>query len=217
MDDINDLEAMAKETLHPDLEACISKGAPLGPYIKHPLVFGFAFPAGVANRHYAYKLKAVEQAKREGNWDKFLWLHERPYRLPMLATLWSTNKIDLPTLRVLLLNCWMDTELPYQFGAIPRRLFKATGFITDSPDEWDAIPDPLTVYRGASRRPGSNAISWTVNRDRAAWFARRLRRIGKEARLWRANVAKSDVMAYIGERGESEVIVQVRQAFKETP
>ena len=72
------------EKLHPDLEACIDPEGPLGSFLQHPLVF-FAAYDPVFNAHvnklYSQKKKQANKARKDKNWDRFIFLHERPYRL----------------------------------------------------------------------------------------------------------------------------------------
>ncbi len=202
-----EMKAMMNEPLREELEPYIKRDTVLGPWVNHPLVMGSLTIPGHLNRVYQHKLEQVEVAKKNRAWGYLINLHERPYRLSTLDTLYRAKTVDTDQLRQLLMGTWQDTELPHQFGVMPRRLFEDAGFLTDAPNVWEILPDPLTVYRGATRRPDSASISWSVARGVGAWFARRFRQKGK---LWRAEINKRHVLAYIEGRSEAEVILNPR-------
>jgi len=69
------------------------------------------------------------------------------------------------------------------------------------------LDEQLTVYRGF-RRPGKHlAPSWTLDRARAEWFARRPLDRNK-GYVATTTVAKSSVMAYFTGRGEQEIVLE---------
>lgn len=87
---------------------------------------------------------------------------------------------------------------------------------------FDALPDTVTVYRGINlpagepvNRDSFAGLSWTLEHDRAAWFARRFLGVIKHdgRRYDRAYVAtgmvhKSAIYALFVSREESEVVVE---------
>lgn len=73
----------------------------------------------------------------------------------------------------------------------------------------EELPDEITIFRGAgsASTPYSKAISWTTDISRAYFFAS-WRYDGKSARIFEGHVKKSDVIEYITDRNESEILVQ---------
>ncbi len=76
-------------------------------------------------------------------------------------------------------------------------------------DEYNAyldLPDILTVYRGVPEDSNIQieALSWTLDKDKAAWFAHRF---GEDGTVYQAEIMKSNTYALFLGRGESEVIV----------
>jgi hypothetical protein len=81
------------------------------------------------------------------------------------------------------------------------------------------LPEPVPVFRGFSRDGGEHGFAWTLDRDRAEWFAGfhdgpRIRLLygqpdgaPRSPRVAVGKVAKSYVIAYICDRQESEVLV----------
>lgn len=73
--------------------------------------------------------------------------------------------------------------------------------------KWEELPEILTVYRGVTGYNGKNirALSWTTSYKTAKWFAGRFEEQGK---IYQAEIDKKHILAYIDQRGESEVIVE---------
>lgn len=207
-----DLQALAAEPLDPELEQWVESNTALGPWCKHPLVFGSTFLPGHLNRQLAYKKQRLAEAIEEKNWSLAMWLHERPYRLRKLHEWWADEEFGVETLRELLPEAWSDAEMPHQHHPIPLALFTATGFLTDAPGVWGALPDTLTIYRGDRARPSTKrgSLSWTLARGAAEFFARRFARQQDRPRLWRGTISKADALAYFEGRGEAEVVVSPR-------
>jgi hypothetical protein len=68
--------------------------------------------------------------------------------------------------------------------------------------------DRLTIYRGIGHVKGRNGLSWTLDREKAIWFARRFVgvRSGRSS-LLTARAYKSDVHALLLGRKEQEVVI----------
>lgn len=78
------------------------------------------------------------------------------------------------------------------------------------------LDDTVTVYRGVrSERPGSiKAMSWTLSRETAQWFANRY---GKAGTVYEAAIEKKHIHALFLGRNESEVIVDPKYLTDITP
>lgn len=72
------------------------------------------------------------------------------------------------------------------------------------------LEDLVTVYRGVTSHNADNvkALSWTLDRDKAAWFAHRF---GEDGTVYEAQIPKQHIWAFLNSRGESEVIVDPRE------
>jgi hypothetical protein len=71
------------------------------------------------------------------------------------------------------------------------------------------LPDVLPIYRGIGSAKGRNGLSWTLDRERAIFFAQRfvgVSRFGGSA-LLTARAYKSDVHALLLGRSEEEVVI----------
>jgi hypothetical protein len=80
--------------------------------------------------------------------------------------------------------------------------------VMSAPDRrvYDALPKFVTIYRGCESEDYVCGYSWTLDRERAEWFARRFSSGGVVAK---AEVHKSVILAYFSERNESEIVVDV--------
>ena len=72
-----------------------------------------------------------------------------------------------------------------------------------------ALEDTVTVYRGVTPYNAKNisALSWTLDRKTADWFAHRF---GEEGTVYEAQIRKEHILALFTGRNESEVIVDPR-------
>ena len=69
-----------------------------------------------------------------------------------------------------------------------------------------SLDDVVTVYRGVTSHNAQNvkALSWTLNREVAEWFAHRY---GETGTVYEAQVRKENIHAVFLGRNEAEVIV----------
>ena len=69
------------------------------------------------------------------------------------------------------------------------------------------LDDVVTVYRGVTSYNAKNvkALSWTLNRDTAEWFAHRY---GEDGTVYEAQIEKKHICAVFLGRNEAEVIVE---------
>jgi hypothetical protein len=65
-----------------------------------------------------------------------------------------------------------------------------------------SLPECIAVWRGVSNAEHADGFSWTLSRRRAHWFAKRWAFEGTSPLLVGGAVAKADVIAYLGGRGE---------------
>lgn len=196
--------------LNPELRACVFEGE-FGPMIKHPLVIqiGVILPQQ-ANDQLKHKRERIGNLVKEGKFTEAIWYFERPYRMTTVSHWFKTKQLDRDGLRRLLPGVWRDTEFPHQFGRTPAYLFRSATpptLIDEAEGGFPWLPgETLEVFRGGTGR----GISWTLDRKKAEWFAKRFLTDGKTKPVWRATVNANDVWAYFAGRGESEVVVDPR-------
>lgn len=183
--------------------------------LKHPLVNQLFYTPlfnAVCNRMLAYKQEAVVAARASANWESYIWLHERPYRLPAFNAIRS-NMSDEDYWR-LLRSVLIDSENLWQYKRLPLRLLRSKRpgrqyLMTDKEHAlFDSLPEQFIVYRGHTQRNRLGS-SWTLSRGIATWFARRFDDIMPH--VSRGIARKADVMAVFLGRQELEVVVDTKR------
>lgn len=180
--------------------------------IRHPLVntvYSGKPTNRMMNRILAEKKKQLEIAIAEGNFAKYVFMHERPYRLGAFDN-W-VNDIQFPDGKEyweVLRDIWTDSENIWQNKLIWRKRLTALYpdrefFMTEDERQLlAAMPDRLTIYRGCKDN-NKSGYSWTLDIDVAKWFSKRFK--GK-ANVLTKTVLKEDVFAYVTSRNEQEII-----------
>lgn len=200
--------------LHPDLIPFIFT-APEGLIcLKHPLIFDIGYidlKNGYLNAFYEQKVESVAEAERDHDWSQLIWLYERPYRLGCFVGI--SELLTDEQYWSLLSDIWLDTENMWQEAFTWRLMLESSRpgryeHFMDDGDRvvFDALPDYFPIYRGTvqNRAPG---WSWTLNEERAEWFARRHVRKDHGPVVLSGHVAKGDVIGYLGGRNEEEIVV----------
>jgi hypothetical protein len=150
-------------------------------------------------------IRAYEERVIAGRFIAAMDCMSRPYRIHQLGLWWDGGHLTPDQFREALLDVWEDTEFPHSNRRLALRLFRAAGFATNAPEEWARLSDPLEIWRGTNHlRP--KGLSWTLDRTRALWFARRFAH-GQPAHLVHGRILKRHVLAFCHARGEGEVVV----------
>lgn len=216
MTDVDELRRLMNndEPLHPDLEEYVYETEMFGPVLKHPLVFDVPMSfTSLVNKRYEHKLKAVDDADREGNWSQYIWLHERPYRLEAFFDI--EERLTDAEYWDLLGDVWIDSENIYENYADWSEALgseRANSHLMMSKEERAALeelPDRIRIWRGGIEDLNELGLSWTTDKSRAVWFADRFANVGVrgEAVVTEAYVHKSNVVAYFTRRGENEIVI----------
>ena len=182
------------------------------PMLKHPLVF-WVGPINVdmINQMYRQKVKALEDAAENKDWGRFVYMHERPYRVQAFTQI--AEELSPEEYWPLLGDVWIDTENQWQYidelsdllaADLPSRELIMQ---EDERASLAAMPDEITIYRGYQVGKNEGGLSWTTDRSRAEWFAGRLALEGDEPAVMEAVVNKNDVVAFFSRRGENEIVL----------
>jgi hypothetical protein len=197
------------EALHADLIPYVADGM-----IRHPLVVQL-FPADVSfiNQLYRQKLDKLAKAEAEGDWSQYITLHERPYHLGALCAAINMGLSDEPSYYWELVgDVWRGSENIYQNLSEWKKLWasaiddRQACMSSNDLHIFYSLPKQLEVWRGVSYKSGVTGLSWTLNPGKAAWYAKRYRSEPHVPFLAKGLVNKRDVLAYFGERDESEII-----------
>lgn len=206
----------APEELHADLVPHRRDDSML-PMIHHPLVVSIAAPHmnKSINQLYSQKKATVEKAKADGDWSRFLFMHERPYRYDALKEAIGSGLASNPKLYWELVgSVWTDSENIHQSLRGWERIWSAPVLHREevmNEDErvaFATLPAAMTVYRGVGHPRFQKGMSWTLDKARAEWFAKRFAGSGgRAAHVYSGLVAKPDVLAHFLGRGEDEIVV----------
>ena len=126
----------------------------------------------------------------------------------------ARNALSEKDFASILADAWIRTEAPNNDPNLSKRdllsLFKQTdpSLLMDEEEyqSFQDLDDVVTVYRGVTSMNAKNvkALSWTLDRDTAEWFAHRF---GESGTVYEAQIHKDHIYAYFSGRNESEVIV----------
>ncbi len=203
-------DPMSLDRLVPELRIATEEIKGLGPCLRHPLVYQVPFFSWkLANDTLTHKEQLIIKLTGEEDYERILWLYERPHRLSMLWEWTRAGLVDEDSLRALLPGTWMGTEFPRQYKGVPLRLFRKAGWVTDA--EGLERPDyGLTVYRGTIA--GSKlGIAWTKSPAVAAWFATRLAPRNRTPIVYEGWIDGGDVLAVFTSKDEAEVVADPKR------
>lgn len=150
-------------------------------------------------------------ALTEKNWSKYVFLHERPYRLD--AFLEIEDEMTDEEYWELLIDIWTDTENYYQNCDAWQEAFSSARpgrelLMTDEErTKLAGLTNPAIVHRGFSVDNAEVSLSWTLSYEKAKWFALRHVMEDEHARVATTHLDKDQIIAYKMERGEDEVII----------
>lgn len=146
------------------------------------------------------------------NASKIFMLITKPYALGFFKH--AAQHLGREDFAKILAYTWIRTEAPNSDPNLSKSklltLFKsADPQILMDEDEYQqflALPDKVTVYRGVTSYNADNvkALSWTLKRKTAEWFAQRF---GEHGTVYQATVDRDHIYALFTGRNEAEVIV----------
>lgn len=214
--EMNELMALMdkKEDLHPDLEPWIQKLDSGALLLNAPLIQELFYNPqsnALINARYARKQELIEKYRTEKDWSGLIYIYERPYRTTALLALRGVCPDE--DFFALAAGVWIDSENLWQHIRDWKKIWKGPlpqEVIMDADEKkaFDALPTRLTIYRGGKQRNQIRAgMSWTLSKEKAAWFAKRYRTAGKKAEIATATVWKEDVIAYFNGRKEQEIVI----------
>lgn len=198
------------EELHPDLVPHVTDG-PLGLMIHHPLVIEMTYRkgfAGMPNASYAFKKQRSAEYLAKGEYAGYVFLHERPYRFQTFQDI--SDKIPVKAYWPLLREVWEDSENIFEnlsmweeawLGSVPTKVMDK-----EEKKVFKSLPAYVTIYRGVQKKSYAYGMSFTVDRDRAVWFANRWQKKGERGFLITGNVHKTGILGYLNGRGEKEIV-----------
>jgi hypothetical protein len=216
--------------LHPDLVPYVRHGHKFfGTMVDHPLVrvnnilpsdvYPEGFPSGIeqANSIFSWKRDVIAEAITTKDWGTYVSAHERPYRFNAVREIAIKGYATIHDIWPAIGGAWLDSNNIWQYADEWLALWRTPSdrklevMNTDDRAVWDKLPDDLTIYRGVNCDGEWNAVdaiqsglSWTLDRSKALWFARR-----GSSTPWmaRASIKRCDCFAYFGDCNESEIVI----------
>lgn len=119
----------------------------------------------------------------------------------MATTDWTVLRSGL---RHVLPAVWRNTELPHQEATLWLSWFRWAGYVSDTTER---LTGSLTIYRGTGVRSTRRAMSWSLRREVAEWFARRPFPAPHRRFVLTTTIDASQVLAYLTGQNEAEVVV----------
>lgn len=135
----------------------------------------------------------------------------KPYKLTCFK--YICEFLDDKDYGQLLKDCWTMEEYTSRNPNITKKemvsLFKKAKkeYMMDE-DElkvFQNLPDEVTIYRGVRDRKWQKELSWTLDYEQAEWFATRFE--SKEQIVYEVTLPKKEIITYINDRDEQEVII----------
>ncbi len=201
------------EDLLPELAAYLHRDPVIGECLKHPLAFSVPHTPQLnayLNEFFRHKRAAIEEATADKNWMKVLWLYEKPYRIQAFDEI--NDRMTDTEYWENLGHLWIDSENIWQNKSlwkkflISERLSRENFMTMEDRARLVELPASFNVYRGYQKGKNFDGLSYTLDRNRAEWFAKRVA-TGNRAAVRTRTVKKSDVSAYLNGRGEQEIIL----------
>ena len=147
----------------------------------------------------------------ENVWEIYAFIN-KPYCLTFLK--FAEPHLSKEDFSNILGDAWVRSENPNEdpnftkkeLISLFERAEKKSLMTQEDYERWQGLEETITIYRGVTPSNAKNvrALSWTLDEEKAEWFAKRF---GEEGNVYSAEIDKKDVYAYFGDRGESEVIV----------
>lgn len=159
-----------------------------------------------------WRSQIAKQIESADNVHCFSMMLTKSYRSAFLK--YTMEYMEVKDLSEYLADYWVSTESPnsdpnFSKKQLVRMFSQADKRYLMSAEEYKQyllLPETLTIYRGVTSYNSRNikALSWTLDRDKAEWFAHRL---GEDGTVYEAEIAKDYVLAFFTSRNEAEVVV----------
>jgi hypothetical protein len=213
--------AAMTETLDPELARCLVQQEDGSIDLRHPLVQTYRYgedQIGYLNHLLAHKRSVIRQAVAEGDLERVLVMHERPYRFAALREYIALVPDDRAYWKHVR-KVWTETELTHQEAAgwldvwTSERPGREHAMLIRERTALAEMPETFTIWRGANGDVAARTgLSWTTDRDRAVWFANRFSFAAvHRPHVAEATVARDAVFALILDLNENEVVVDPDQ------
>lgn len=161
-----------------------------------------------------------EHIKSEDSVFKIMLHITQPYQLFFFSLI--KDYLDEQTFSTLLKSCYTETEFPNRDINVSvekiKKMFEESNkellMDTDELKIFNKLENELTIYRGFYSNEYYDALSWTLDIDKAHFFATRFS--NNTGSIYQANIKKEDIYAYFDCRSEKEIIVDYTKLYNIT-
>lgn len=202
-----------KEDLLPELEPFRFSMFGIGGF-SHPLFHGIVAKDGCfAYVNYLFRdsQNRLEKCRKKKDFYGAVFCYTTPHLMDGFIE--EMDVANDKTYWTVLGAVWIRSESPWVNRKLFLQLFNDSRphrenlMDADERRAFKKLPDQLTIYRGFGGDRGKG-LSWTLDRDKAVWFANRFHVIhGKPGRVIEGICKKTDVFAYFTNREESEIVI----------
>lgn len=146
------------------------------------------------------KINSVDDAE-----SVFMFLRPQ-YRLTLFK--YTNQYMNPEDFKEVLLFSWIRAEYPLSDVNVTKRemisWFEKIGYVSN-------LSGVVPIYRGVGSEEYRDGISWTLDKSKAEWFATRFADNGI---VYSAKVKSKDILYYISEREEEEIIVDPKKLIQ---
>lgn len=219
---LDGVKAIAKALLMTDI--CTTPYSPV--IVQHPFT-STGFVVIPTEKHTGFQpiditLNDENLKKWQDSMRRIIEKVENPYHVYMLLNppyALTFLKLASPYLSKkdfseILSSAWVMCEAPHNDPDVSKSdlisMFKSADpqslMDDDEYKQFQTMDDALTVYRGVTSYNAGNvkALSWTLNKETAEWFANRF---DEDGTVYEAQIDKEHIYAVFNGRNESEVIL----------
>ena len=164
---------------------------------------------------YQWQRTIHKKIKSSRNVFEIYMMINKPYAMTFLDII--TRHLSQKDFSKILADAWISSENPNSDTNISKS--ELLSMFRSAEPKWlmskqelntlNNLDDTITIYRGVTSYNAKNikALSWTLDKDIAKWFATRFNENGK---TYQAQIKKKYIYAYFDRRNESEIIVNPR-------
>lgn len=155
--------------------------------------------------------KHFEELLNENDYESLFNLIDKPFLIPTFIEMYQ----EIPKELVYDIFIHLYSRSEYGFEKLPKEILldlkNKSVYSKERGERMEVLKKKLKkekflVYRGEGTLSTStnSALSWTLSRKTAEWFAKRFRSKG---RIARKSIAFDDVLDYLNDRSEQEILI----------
>ena len=153
-----------------------------------------------------------KQINSTDNAYEIYMMTNKPYSLTFLK--YASPYLSKADFSKILADAWIRSENPNDDTNVSKSklisMFKKADphelMLESELQQYEELDEVVTVYRGVTSHNAKNikALSWTLDREKAEWFANRF---NEDGTVYEAEIEKTHIFALFNGRNESEVVV----------